>query len=140
MKYLINKPSNILLNSKRKSENECSSRKINAILEAFKTTPSSIKCKFHIFTTLAKCQHKYYNRMLFKTIHKRHIYENTIHSMQLILSKDKKQDFMYIVWISKEHVDFLFINNERMGVLFIDAKSTATPLNFDIQTIKITTE
>ena len=23
--------------------------------EVFKTTPSSIKCKFHIFTTLAKC-------------------------------------------------------------------------------------
>lgn len=78
--------------------------------------------------------------MLFKTIHKRHIYENTIHSMQLILFKDKKHDFMYILWISKEHVDFLFINNEHMGVLFIDAKSTATPLNFDIQTIKITTE
>ena len=84
--------------------------------EAFKTTPSSIKCRFHIFTTLAKCQHKYYNRMLFKTIHKRHMYENTIHSMQLILFKDKKHDFMYILWISKEHVDFLFISNEHMGV------------------------
>jgi len=38
---------------------------------------------------------------------------------------------MYILWISKEHVNFLFISNE-----LIDTKSTATPLNFDIQTIK----
>ena len=74
MKYLTINPSDILLNSKRKSENECSSRNINEILEAFKTTPRSIKCKFHISTTLAKCQHKYYNRMLFKNIHKRHIW------------------------------------------------------------------
>jgi hypothetical protein len=128
MKYFTINPSDILLNSKRKSENECSSRNINEILEAFKTTPRSIKCKFHISTTLAKCQHKYYNRMLFKNIHKRHIYENTIHSMQLILFKDKKHDFMYIL-LNKEHMDFLLINNEHMGVLFIDTKSTVTPLN-----------
>ena len=54
MKYLTINSSDILLNSKRKSENECSSRNINEILEAFKTTPRSIKCKFHISTTLAK--------------------------------------------------------------------------------------
>jgi len=112
MKFLINNPSDIILNSKRKSENECSSRKINEILEAFKTTPRSIKCKFDIFTTLAKCQHKYYCRMLFKNIHIKHIYENTIHSMQLLLFKDKMT--MYILWINKEHMDFLFINNEHV--------------------------
>ena len=122
MKYLIINPSGILLNSQRKNKNKCSSRNINEILKAFKTTPRSIKCKFHISTTLAKCQ----------------IYENTIHSMQLILFKEKKHDFMYILWINKEHVDFLFINNEHVGVLFIDTKSTSTPLNFDIQTRKIT--
>ena len=127
MKYLIINPSGILLNSQRKNRNKCSSRNINEILKAFKTTPRSIKCKFHISTTLAKCQHKYYNSVLFKNIRKRHIYENTIHSMQLILFKEKKHDFMYILWINKEHVDFLFINNEHVGVIFID-----------IQTMKIT--
>jgi hypothetical protein len=55
-----------------------------------------------------------------------------------ILFKEKKHDFMYILWINKEQVDFLFINNEHVGVLFIDTKSTSTPLNFDIQTRKIT--
>jgi hypothetical protein len=138
MKYLIINPSGILLNSQRKNKNKCSSRNINEILKVFKTTPRSIKCKFHISTTLAKCQHKYYNSVLLKNIRKRHIYENTIHSMQLILFKEKKHDFMYILWINKEHVDFLFINNEHVGVLFIDTKSTSTPLNFDIQTRKIT--
>lgn len=52
----------------------------------------------------------YYNRMLFKTIHKRHIYENPIHSMQLILFRQKT--WLYVHLMDKQRTRELFIHKQ----------------------------